>query len=92
MQTKQFEIFYDILLPFELCKSQARIFWVGVGRGGCTPPRNYLHPQRHLAPPPKVFAPPTNYTYFDLIVSYLIILTTKFVKANIMVSDLAMQA
>jgi hypothetical protein len=31
-------------------------------------------------PPPKAFCTPANYIYFDLIVSYLIILTTKFVK------------
>ena len=55
-------------------------------------PRNALHPpemlytppQRHLAPPPKSFCTPANYIYFDLIFSYLIILTTKFVKLPIL--------
>jgi hypothetical protein len=100
MQTKQFEIFYDILLPFELCKSQARIFWGGVrgggggGGGGVRTPQKLFAPPRGIWHRPQKFLhpPPANYIYFDLIVSYLIILTTKFVKANIMVSDLAMQA
>jgi hypothetical protein len=43
---------------------------------------------------PKAFGTPANYIYFDLIVSYLIILTTKYVKLPILWSwsDLAMQA
>jgi hypothetical protein len=51
-------------------------------RGGCAPPRNDLHP-------PKAFGTPANYIYFDLIVSYLIILTTKFVKLPILWSQIS---
>ena len=51
--------------------------------GGAHPPRNDLHP-----PPPKAFGTPANYIYFDLIVSYLIILTTKFVKLPILWSQI----
>ena len=56
--------------------------FLGGVRGGAHPPRNDLHP------PPKVFGTPTNYIYFDLIVSYLIILTTKFVKLPILWSQI----
>jgi hypothetical protein len=41
-------------------------------------------PQKWFAPPPKGIWHPANYIYFDLIVSYLIILTTKFVKLPIL--------
>ena len=54
----------------------------GGGGGGAHPPRNYLHP-------PKAFGTPANYIYFDLIVSYLIILTTKFVKLPILWSQIS---
>ena len=52
--------------------------FLGGVRGGAHPPRN------DFAPPPKAFGTPANYIYFDLIVSYLIILTTKFVKLPIL--------
>jgi hypothetical protein len=55
------------------------------------PPRNALYPlppQRHLAPPQKSFCTPSNYTYFDLIFSYLVILITKFVKLLILWSQM----
>jgi hypothetical protein len=45
-------------------------------------------PQRHLAPPQKGFCTPSNYTYFDLIFSYLVILITKFVKLLILLSQM----
>jgi hypothetical protein len=51
-------------------------------RGGAHPPRNDLHP-------PKGIWNPANYIYFDLIVSYLIILTTKFVKLPILWSQIS---
>ena len=38
---------------------------------------------------PKSFCTPANYIYFDLIVSYLIILTTKFVKLPILWSQIS---
>ena len=50
--------------------------------GGAHPPPP--PPPRHLAPPPKSFCTPSNYTYFDLIFSYLVILITKFVKLLIL--------
>ena len=50
-----------------------------------TPPRNDFHPP----PPPEAFGTPANYIYFDLIVSYLIILTTKFVKLPILWSQIS---
>ena len=56
----------------------------GGGGGGCVPPPEMM---RTPPPPPKGISPfgtPTNYIYFDLIVSYLIILTTKFVKLPIL--------
>ena len=40
-------------------------------------------------PPPKAFGTPANYIYFDLIDSYLIILTTKFVKLPILWSQIS---
>ena len=40
-------------------------------------------------PPPKAFCTHANYIYFDLIVSYLIILTTKFVKLPILWSQIS---
>jgi hypothetical protein len=46
-------------------------------------------PQRHLAPPPKRFCTPSNYTYLDLIFSYLVILITKFVKLLILWSQIS---
>ena len=39
-------------------------------------------------PPPKAFGTPANYIYFDLIDSYFIILTTKFVKLPILWSQI----
>ena len=39
-------------------------------------------------PPPKSFCTPSNYTYFDLIFSYLVILITKFVKLLILWSQM----
>jgi hypothetical protein len=72
----------------EICKKyafivnseQAQIF--GGAGWGAHPPRNDLHP-------PKAFGTPANYIYFDLIVSYLIILTTKFVKLPILWSQIS---
>ena len=40
-------------------------------------------------PSPKAFGTPTNYIYFDLIVSYLIILTTEIVKLPILWSQIS---
>ena len=55
----------------------------------CTP-RNDLHPPEMICTPPtKAFGTPANYIYFDLIVSYLIILTTKFVKLPILWSQIS---
>jgi hypothetical protein len=51
-----------------------------------------VHPPPHpeaLGSAPKNFCTPTNYIYFDLIVSYLIILTTKFVKLPILWSQIS---
>jgi hypothetical protein len=50
----------------------------------CTPP-----PPEAFATAPKIFCTPANYIYFDLIVSYLIILTTKFVKLPILWSPIS---
>ena len=55
----------------------------GGGGGGMRNHRNDLHP------PPKAFGTPANYIYFDLIVSYSIILTTKFVKLPILWSQIS---
>ena len=71
---------------------QAWIFWGGCGGGGgggCAPPRNDLHPPEAFGTAPKSFCTPANYIYFDLIVSYLIILTTKFVKLPILWSQIS---
>jgi hypothetical protein len=49
-----------------------------------------IRPGTHPPPPeafgtaPKSFCTPSNYTYFDLIFSYLVILITKFVKLLIL--------
>ena len=48
----------------------------------CTPPEAF-------GTAPKSFCAPANYIYFDLIVSYLIILTTKFVKLPILLSQIS---
>ena len=45
-------------------------------------------PPEMICTPPKAFGTPANYIYFDLIVSYLIILTTKFVKLPILWSQI----
>ena len=64
---------------------QARIF--------CAPPRT--PPEMICTPPvafgtaPQSFCTPANYIYFDLIVSYLIILTTKFVTLPILWSQIS---
>ena len=65
-----------------LIKFAAGTDFLGGVRGGAHPPRNDLHP-------PKAFGTPANYIYFDLIVSYLIILTTKFVKLPILWSQIS---
>ena len=58
--------------------------------GGCAPPRNDLHPPPEaFDTAPKRFFTPANYIYFDLIVSYLIILTTNFVKLPILWSQIS---
>ena len=61
------------------------------GCGGCVPPRNDLHPPppEEFGTAPKSFCTHANYIYFDLIVSYLIILTTKFVKLPILWSQIS---
>jgi hypothetical protein len=63
---------------------QARIFWGGGGGGGGGGGAGGAHPPEMICTPPKAFGTPANYIYFDLIVSYLIILTTKFVKLPIL--------
>jgi hypothetical protein len=63
---------------------QAQIFWGEVWTHPemiCTPRGIWHHPQKFLHP--------ANYIYFDLIVSYLIILTTKFVKLPILWSQIS---
>jgi hypothetical protein len=58
--------------------------------GGCGGVRrNDLHPPEAFGTAPKSFCTPANYIYFDLIVSYLIILTTKFVKLPILWSQIS---
>jgi hypothetical protein len=53
-----------------------------------------IRPGTHPPPPeafgtaPKSFCTPSNYTYFDLIFSYLVILITKFVKLLILWSQM----
>ena len=62
----------------------------GFSGGGGPPPRNDLHPPPEaFCTSPKSFCTPANYIYFDLIVSYLIILTTKFVKLPILWSQIS---
>jgi hypothetical protein len=61
----------------------------GACGGAHTPPRNDLHPPEAFGTAPKSFGTPANYIYFDLIVSYLIILTTKFVKLTILWSQIS---
>ena len=68
--------------PKELFFSDNRHGFSGGCGGGAHPPRNDLHP------PPNAFGTHANYIYFDLIVSYLIILTTKFVKLPILWSQI----
>ena len=63
---------------------QARIFWGGYGFSG-----GVRTPPEMICTPPKAFGTPANYIYFDLIVSYLIILTTKFVKLPILWSQIS---
>jgi hypothetical protein len=48
-----------------------------------------VHPPEMICTPPKAFGTHANYIYFDLIVSYLIILTTKFVKLPILWSQIS---
>jgi hypothetical protein len=61
---------------------------------GCATPPPPPPPQKWFASPrgiwhrPQKFCTPANYIYFDLIVSYLIILTTKFVKLPILWSQI----
>ena len=55
------------------------------GGGGGAPPEMICTPP----PPLKGIGTPANYIYFDLIVSYLIILTTKFVKLPILWSQIS---
>jgi hypothetical protein len=43
-----------------------------LGGGGGAPPEMLCTPLRHLQPPPKSFCTASNYTYFDLISSYLV--------------------
>jgi hypothetical protein len=64
------------------------------GAGGCAPTRNDLHtppppPPEAFGTAPKSFCTPANYIYFDLIVSYLITLTIKFVKLPILWSQIS---
>ena len=55
-----------------------------------SPHRNDLHPPEAFGTAPKSFCTPANYIYFDLIISYLIILTTKFVKLPILWSQISL--
>jgi hypothetical protein len=57
--------------------------------GGCAPPEMICTPPEAFGTAPKSFCTPANYIYFDLIVSYLIILTTKFVKLPILWSQIS---
>jgi hypothetical protein len=57
--------------------------------GGCAPPEIICTPPEAFGTAPQSFCTPANYTYFDLIVSYLIILTTKFVKSPILWSQIS---
>jgi hypothetical protein len=68
------------------------MFWSGTDFlcGGVRTPRNYLHAPRGIWHRPQKFLhTPANYIYFDLIVSSLIILTTKFVKLPILWSQIS---
>ena len=61
----------------------------GVISNGAHPPRNALHPPPvAFGTAQKSFCTPSNYTYFDLIFSYLVILITKFVKLLILWSQM----
>ena len=71
-------------LHFRFTQCQARIFW-----GVRTPPEIIFTPPEAFGTAPKSFCTPANYIYFDLIVSYLIILTTKFVKLPILWSQIS---
>ena len=57
--------------------------------GGAHPPEMICTPPEAFGSAPKSFCTPANYIYFDLIVSYLIILTTKFVKLPILWSQIS---
>ena len=61
----------------------------GGGGGVRTPPEMICTPPEAFGTAPKSFCTPANYIYFDLIVSYLIILTTKFVKLPILWSQIS---
>jgi hypothetical protein len=56
---------------------------------GVHTPRNALQPppQSHLTLPPKSFCTPSNYTYFDLIFSYLvnILITKLFILSKLLI-------
>ena len=90
-------IYFNTLIYTILTIGIFRHGFPGGGGGGCTPPemictpRNDLHPPEMICTPPptKAFGTPANYIYFDLIVSYLIILTTKFVKLPILWSQIS---
>ena len=58
------------------------------GGGGAHPPEIICTPPEAFGTAPKSFCTPANYIYFDLIVSYLIILTTRFVKLPILWSQI----
>jgi hypothetical protein len=57
--------------------------------GGAHPPEMICTPPEAFGTAPKSLCTPANYIYFDLIVSYLIILTTKFVKLPILWSQIS---
>ena len=59
------------------------------GGGGAHPPEMICTPPEAFRTAPKSFCTPANYIYFDLIVSYSIILTTKFVKLPILWSQIS---
>ena len=59
------------------------------GVGGAHPPEMICTPPEAFGTAPKSFCTPANYIYFDLIVSYLILLTTKFVKLPILWSQIS---
>ena len=70
---------------------QIRPRFSGGVRGGCEPPEMICTPPppEAFGTAPKSFCTHANYIYFDLIVSYLIILTTKFVKLPILWSQIS---